>query len=111
MQLTKENAHELAKRMSKELDGAILAITVTADYDMESRLDKNGLDNTGWTNEPAKQKQPVKVADTGLMWDTGYYNYFADFEKTQIEFPAPGVVIIQQYTYRGERVFWVFIKQ
>jgi len=110
MRLTKENAQEIAQKMSDELNGTVLSIT--ADFRIDFRLDENGLSNDGWLNDSTRQGLPVKVLDSQIMWSTGHYAYSASFDpEATIEFPAPGIVSILQRAPGGERIFWTFIRK
>ena len=112
MKLTKSNAQEIATKMSKELDGAVLFVGMHPLYPkVEHRLDKNGLNNAGWLEECAKQECLVKVTDIQIMWSTGHYSYSVSFhEENDICFPYPGIVSIATKAPSGNLIFWTFIR-
>jgi hypothetical protein len=112
MKVTKENAIEIAQKMSEELDGGVLSIcTHPADYKVEHRYDENGLDKKGWLGDAAKQTLPVKTSDIQLLWSTGHYSYSLPYsEDHDIVFPRPGVVSILQKAMSGATINWTFIK-
>lgn len=103
------NAHMLAERMSNELQGEVT--TVSKVHSVDVRRDENGLDNTDWRGESAKQPLPVKVTDVSLMWTTGNYVFTIGFDEVNsyICFPAKNVVVVSQYSPAGNLVLWTFV--
>ena len=109
MYLSKQNAQEIAEKMSKTLDGEVL--TITSDFRIDYRKDKDGLNADGWIGEIKDQELPVKVTDIQLMWSTGHHSYSIPYvDNAQVEFINDNIVAILQRAASGERIFWTFIR-
>ena len=113
MRLTLENSKEIAARMSAELAGEVIAISVTS-ISQTPDVRRGELDNDprGWSGGSEKDPLPVKWTEIQLMWSHGGYLYsagYAEFWRSDIEFPRPGVVTVSITSGAGNRCHWTFI--
>jgi len=111
MRLTKENAAEIAARMSAALTGGVRSITKINDEKQKTRFDENGLDKKGWCGDAAKQELPVKIFDGVtllLLWSTAGYSYSVGTDAA-IEFVGENEVIFKHFSASGNFLVWQFI--
>lgn len=107
MLLTKENAKEIAKRMSSEMDGELVIVSV--DFKMDIRTGRLNNGPQDWKGESAKDPLPVKTTNIQLMWSCGGWVHMAPYGEAHIEFPAPGVVGVEVLADSGQKCYWVFV--
>lgn len=103
-----DNAKEIARRMSHELEGELIVIAV----DMSSKVRFGHLDNSDWSGGCKLDPLPVKATDIQLLWSCANYLYTVPYGRgAYINFVAPGIVLVEVQSASGQRCSWTFISK